>query len=332
MTMTDKLKAGQRMMVGFDGLSLDGELKRLIRDMGVGGIILFARNIESRDQVRELCTSAQDFARSSGRPPLFIAIDQEGGQVARLKNPDFETFPQGTPGMTRPEDAVRFAAITARDFLDIGANMDMAPVMDVQPRGFCGVMDKRVFHGDPDFVADMGSRMIREFQHRGIMAVAKHFPGIGRTTLDSHLTLPLLETPFDDLQAHDLIPFQAAIDSKVAGVMISHIQYQALDPDWPASLSEIIIRDLLRTRMGYKGLVMTDDLDMKAIRVPIQTSVQRIVKATVDLALICHKGPDIDDAYQTFLEEIPRTSESQKAHDQSLDRIFALKKQFLATL
>lgn len=329
MTMTERQQAGQRMMVGFDGITLNSDVKFLVKELCVGGIILFARNIESRDQVRDLCQSAQDYARSCGQPPLFIAIDQEGGQVARLKGPGFEIFPEGNPGMSYPDDVTRFVDVTARDFQDIGANMNMAPVLDVQPEGFCGVMDKRVFHGDPAFVSDMGTRMIREFQNRGIMAVAKHFPGIGRTTLDSHLVLPVLETPLNDLEASDLIPFEDAIAYDVAGIMVSHIQYQALDEKWPASLSETIIRDLLRTRMGYQGLVMTDDLDMKAIRVPIQLSVERIVRATVDIALICHKGPDIEEAFSTFLKEIPYSQETRAAHHQSLHRIMALKKQYL---
>lgn len=329
MTMTETQQTGQRMMVGFDGVDLNSDLTYLIRDLGVGGIILFARNIKSRDQVRGLCRSAQEYAGSCGQPPLFIAIDQEGGQVARLKAPDFQMFPEGNPGMARKDDVTRFVDVTATDLSDIGVNMNMAPVLDVQPEGFCGVMDKRVFHGDPAFVSDMGVHMIREFQDRGIMAVAKHFPGIGRTTLDSHLVLPVLESPMEDLESSDLIPFEAAIGHDVAGIMISHIQYQAWDREWPASLSETIIRDLLRNRMGYQGLVMTDDLDMKAIRVPIELSVERIVRATVDIALICHKGPDIDNAYATFLREIPRSDESIQAHQESLDRIMMLKRQYL---
>jgi beta-N-acetylhexosaminidase len=193
MTFTNKQIAGQRLLVGFDGDDLNADLTFLIKVLFVGGLILFSRNIQSPDQVRELCRSLQHFAKDCGQPPLFIAIDQEGGQVARLKDP-FPQFPLGNPGLTTLSDARYFADITAKGLLEIGVNMNMAPVMDVEPDGFQGVMTKRVFKGCPDVVSDMGTTVIKGFQALGLMAVAKHFPGIGRTTLDSHLTLPVLET------------------------------------------------------------------------------------------------------------------------------------------
>ncbi|MBU1171572.1 MAG: beta-N-acetylhexosaminidase [Proteobacteria bacterium] len=328
MHFTKEQCAGQRLMVGFDGYFLDPELKFLIHELKVGGIILFSRNIQSPEQVRELSHDAQAYTASCGQPPLFIAIDQEGGQVARLKEP-FTLFPDGNPGMKHRGDAARFADITARELLDIGVNMNMAPVLDVQPQGFEGIMAKRVFTGGPDFVAAMGAEMIRGFQRRGIMAVAKHFPGIGRTTLDSHLHLPVLETSFDDLDQSDLVPFVRAITQGVSGIMMSHIKYHSLDPDWPASLSQKIVKTLLRETMGYQGVVMTDDLDMKAITIPIDESVHRIVQAHVDIALVCHQGPDIEGAFNAFMHEIEKTEDTKKSSAESLDRIMALKQQYL---
>jgi beta-N-acetylhexosaminidase len=315
--------AGQRLLVGFDGTEFNDDLRFLIGELAVGGIILFSRNIETPDQVRELCRSSQDYAEQTGLPPLFIAIDQEGGQVSRLKHPSFTQFPSGNPGMTGIDDASHFAAVTARELKDIGVNMNMAPVLDVQPEGFEGVMAKRVFNGGPDFVSDMGNSLINGFQDRGIMAVAKHFPGIGRTTLDSHLYLPILETGQDELAASDFLPFEAAIRNNVAGIMMSHIQFKSLDNQWPASLSANIVKSLLRDRMGYQGLVMTDDLDMKAIKVPIEVSVNRIVEADVDIALICHKGPDIEKAYDVF------TGIDPEINRRSFQRIMDVKKRFL---
>lgn len=321
--------AGQRMMVGFDGISLNADLKAMIRDLKIGGIILFSRNIEAPDQVRELCHSAQAWAAACDQPPLFIAIDQEGGQVARLRAPHFTAFPQGNPGMADTDDAAHFAQVTAADLHRIGVTMNMAPVLDVEPEGFEGVMHKRVFRGDADFVAAMGAAMMTAFQDAGIMAVAKHFPGIGRTTLDSHLVLPFLEAPRDLLERTDLVPFVAAIDRGVSGIMMSHINYTDLDPDWPASLSETIVAGLLRETLGYQGLVMTDDLDMKAIRVPIETSIHRIVRAQVDLALICHQGPDIEGAFHALVREIQSSDTAREHAAQSLARIMTLKNTFL---
>ena len=320
---TDEQVAGQRLLVGFDGTSFNEDLKFLIGELMVGGLIIFARNIETPEQVRDLCRSCQDYAAKQDLPPLFIAVDQEGGQVARLKPPYFSAFPEGNPGMQCEDDVERFVEVTSRELKDIGMNMNMAPVLDVEPPGFSGVMAKRVFRGDQDFVARMGSAMIRGFHSRGIMAVAKHFPGIGRTTLDSHLHLPVLETGFDELAQSDLVPFEEAIRQGVSAVMMSHIQYRDIDDSWPASLSVNVVKGLLRDRLGYQGLVMTDDLDMKAIRVPIEVSISRIVEADVDMALICHKGPDIEQACRMFRDVDPAINRV------SFHRIMELKRTFL---
>ncbi|MFZ3047666.1 MAG: beta-N-acetylhexosaminidase [Desulfatirhabdiaceae bacterium] len=289
-------RSGQRLMVGFDGIEMNDELKHLIGHIGVGGIILFSRNIISKDQVTHLCTDIQACAREHDIPPLFVAIDQEGGQVARLKAP-FTEFP-GNPYMTSVDDAIRFAQITARELKEIGVNMNLAPVMDVVLPGLDGVMINRVFGSDPEWVAQMGSVVIDHLQKNNMMAVAKHFPGIGRTVLDSHQDLPTLETDLPDLESSDLIPFSAAIRQDVSGIMLSHILYTALDPEWPASLSVSIARDLLRQKMGYTGLVMTDDLDMGAItkHYDLSRAVDQVILAEIDLILICNSGPSIDTA------------------------------------
>src|SRR6056297_225698 len=182
--------AGQRLMVGFDGTELTDGLKFQIDTLKVGGVILFARNIRSPQQIRQLCGAIQDYAGACGQPPLFIAVDQEGGVVARLKAP-FTEFP-GNPAMRGPEDAIQFAETTAKELTEAGFNMNMAPVMDVAPEGFDSVNAKRIFGHDPAYVAQMGSTVIRHLQKNGLMAVAKHFPGIGRTIGDSHHELPTL--------------------------------------------------------------------------------------------------------------------------------------------
>lgn len=326
--LSDGELAGQRMMVGFDGVEFNSDLKFLIKELKVGGIIIFARNIVAPAQVAGLCYSVQNYAKECGLPPLFIAIDQEGGQVARLREP-FTQFPKGSPAMRNTHDAKRFAEITAGELKSIGVNMNMAPVMDVQPEGFAGIMAKRVFSGGPEFVAQMGMALISGLQDNGIMAVAKHFPGIGRTTLDSHLELPVLETDYNELIQTDFVPFEASIGCGVAGMMLSHIQYNSIDPNWPASLSVKIVKILLREKMGFRGVVMTDDLDMKAINVDIKTSVQRIMEAHVDIALICHKGPDIETAHQEFVSQIEASPMKKEQCLDSVERIMGLKDQYL---
>ncbi len=320
--------AGQRLMVGFDGTTLNADLKQLIGTLKVGGLILFARNVETPDQIRQLCADAQAHAADCGQPPLFIAIDQEGGQVARLKAP-FTQFPAKPPLKTRA-DAENFARVTARELSNVGINMNMAPVMDVTDPSIDSIMRKRAFSDNPDIVADIGTAVIAGLQKRQVMAIAKHFPGIGRTTLDSHLDLPILDADAKTLQA-DLVPFTAAVDRRVAGMMLSHIRYSALDPELPASLSVKIARDLLRHRMGFDGLVLTDDLDMGAISnyFDIDTAVDCILAADIDLILICHKGPSQNRAFARTCAWLEKESGRMMGGLNSVQRIIRFKRQYL---
>ncbi len=309
-TLTPRQLSGQRIMAGFDGTKFNDDLKFLIRDLCVGGIILFARNIIDRRQLKTLCSDMQDYAISCGQPPLFIAIDQEGGAVARLKAPHFIEFP-GNPSMKDDADAIYFGQTVARELTEIGINMNMAPVMDVAPDGFPSVMDKRMFGRDPAWVSKMGALVIAAMQESGVMAVAKHFPGIGRTTLDSHLDLPETGLTQHDLESFDLIPFHAAAAADVTGIMLSHIRYKSMDPTWPASISPFIAFRMLRQQIGFKGIVMTDDLDMGAIKnhYKITDVIRQILVSDVDIALICHKGPDIQSAFN----EITKLYESDES-------------------
>ena len=322
--------AGQRLMVGFDGTGFNSDLEFLIQELKVGGIILFSQNIETPEQLTALCGSIQQCAFSCGQPPMFIAIDQEGGTVARLRKPYFKEFP-GIPTLKDASDAKAFGRDMAAELSGLGINMNMAPVMDVAPAGIDSIMKKRIFGHDPQHVAKMGRIIIKRFQKQNIMAVAKHFPGIGRTTLDSHLDMPDLKIFENDLESFDLIPFKAAIDINVSGIMISHIRYTGIDPKWPASLSPEISGNLLRKKMGYNGLVMTDDLDMGAIKnhYNINTVIEQILSAQIDLALICHTGPNMEIAFDEIQKKITDHSEMKEKNKQSLNRIIACKTRFL---
>jgi beta-N-acetylhexosaminidase len=330
--MTDKktrLKemAGQRLMLGFEGTRLNEDLKDIISRIRAGGIILFRRNIESPEQVAELCKDCQDYARSCSLPPLFISVDQEGGVVARLKKP-FTEF-KGNPFIQSVHDAQDFAEITAEELTRAGINMNLAPVLDVAPPGTDSIMKDRVFTGDAARVSRLGTSVIRTFQEKGIMAVAKHFPGIGRTIKDSHFYLPVLDIDLQTLENSDLIPFVDAKNEGVAGIMLSHILYPSLDSRLQASLSPYIVNDLLRNRIGYEGLVMTDDLDMKAIDHDMETCIQQILTAGVDIALICHKGPNIDVAFHEVSRLLAQDETFYPQAKKSLERIFEAKRKYL---
>ncbi len=327
--LSDRQLAGQRLMAGFDGIDLNSDLKALIEDFKVGGLILFSRNLVDPKQIRTLCRSAQKYAAACSQPPLLIAIDQEGGQVARLKDP-FTQF-AGNPSMKSVRDAENFARITAEELSGVGINMNLAPVLDIVPDGFDGIMAQRSFGGDPAWVVKLGTVVIETLQQNGVMAVAKHFPGIGRTILDSHLDLPDLNVDIADLEGFDLIPFQAAIAHQVAGIMLSHIRYTGVDPVYPAGFSPEIARLLLRGRMGYEGLVMTDDLDMGAVtrHFDIHAVVDQLLRCEVDIVLICHKGPNIETAYNRILEGIEGSTEIRKSGIRSVQRILQAKAAYL---
>jgi beta-N-acetylhexosaminidase len=319
--------AGQRLMLGFNGTQFNDELRHIIEDIKACGIILFKRNIQNPEQVKSLCRDCQAHAQSCGIPPLFIAIDQEGGIVSRLE-PPFTQF-KGNPFIKSVQAAKNFAAITAGELKNAGINMNLAPVLDVVPDKTDSIMKKRAFSGGPEIVSEFGMQMIRTFQENGIMAVAKHFPGIGRTVKDSHFFLPVLDTDFAELENFDLIPFQAAIDHDVSGIMLSHILYTGLDRKWQASLSRNIAHGLLRGHMGYDGLVMTDDLDMKAVEHDMKTCIYRVMAAGIDIALICHKGPDIDIAFSEAARLLAEDSELHALGIESCERIMRIKNIYL---
>jgi beta-N-acetylhexosaminidase len=173
--------------------------------------------------------------------------------------------------------------------------------------------------------------VIETLQTGGVMAVAKHFPGIGRTTLDSHLDLPVFRHDPGAMENFELPPFAAAMQTGVSAIMLSHILYERIDPRWPASLSPAIARDLLRGRFGFQGVTITDDLDMGAVKrhFDMPTVIQQIVAAEIDIALICHKGPDIQTAFDTLCAGIEKDGEWQARNIESVERILALKKRFL---
>jgi beta-N-acetylhexosaminidase len=321
--------AGQRLMVGFEGKRFNPDVKFLIRDLRVGAIILFSQNIETPDQVKNLCEAIQEYARANNQPPLIIAIDQEGGQVARLKEP-FSVFP-GNPAMKDTNDAIFFAETTAAELSKAGINMNLAPVMDVAPRDMTSIMSERAFGHDPEWVSKLGLTVISHLQQHHIMAVAKHFPGIGRTVSDSHIELPSCEYNLSDLKSYDLIPFADSIAQQVAGIMLSHVMYPEIDPKWPASLSRQIAHSLLREQMGFSGVSMTDDLDMGAItnHYDIKTAVHHVLRAGIDMALVCHQSPNIEIAYQEILDGLRRSPDTRASGMASVKRIMALKRAYL---
>jgi beta-N-acetylhexosaminidase len=322
--------AGQLSIAGFAGHSIPADLKALAREFDLGGVIFFARNVDSPEQVAELAREAQELA---GDIPLWVSVDQEGGRVARLKSPFTVWPPMLTLGRSGDVAlAERFARALAAELTAVGISMDYTPVLDVLTNPRNPVIGDRSLAERADDVARLGSAIIRTLQGAGIAASGKHFPGHGDTSVDSHFELPLVEHPPDRLEAVELVPFKAAIDANVASIMTAHILIPALDPERPATLSPAIVTGLLKQRLGYTGLVLSDDLEMKAIsdRYGVAEATVLAIAAGCDAVLMC--APDQQaqaGALETVIRAVEDGSIPLKRAEDALARHRRVKERFL---
>jgi beta-N-acetylhexosaminidase len=275
------------LCVGFHGTAPSPEVLELIR-RGVGGVILFSRNVESAEQVAELTAALK---RAAGRP-LLVSIDQEGGRVARLRAPQgFTELPPmralGETGDAALAEAT--GALLGRELRAVGIDQDYAPVVDVDTNPLNPVIGDRSLSRRPGEVARLGAALVRGLQGAGVAACAKHFPGHGDTAQDSHHALPRLAHALDRLRAVELPPFTALARAGVAAVMTAHVVFEPLDAAPPAPRSPQVMR-LLRDECGFQGCCVSDDLEMKAIAAhyPLEVAAPGAVAAGVDQLLVCH--------------------------------------------
>lgn len=250
-------KIGQVMIIGFDGTTVDADLRQMIAEYHVGGVILFARNVQSPAQVAELTNELQSIARESGHPGLFVAVDQEAGRVARLTDATgFTEFPSAMAltATGNPQNARRVAAAMAAEMRAVGINVDFAPDLDVNNNPSNPVIGIRSFSSDPAKVAEYGIAFANGLQENGVLAFGKHFPGHGDTGVDSHIDLPLVPHDRTRLDQIELVPFKAAIEADLAGIMSAHVTFPAIDatPGLAATLSRPVLTGLLRNKLGYE--------------------------------------------------------------------------------
>ena len=324
---------GQLFMVGFEGTRFNSDLSFFLKKLHVGGVILFKRNIQDPLQLADLCRSLQEKSLELSSIPLFISIDQEGGQVARLDHPftQFES-PSVMASADDPEGEIRhFAHTQVQELKLVGINMNLTPVLDVNTQGKDGLMATRSYGSDPHQVARLGALCIHELQQAGIISCAKHFPGIGDTELDSHQDQPILLKEKKELEKIELIPFQEAVRIPTGTIMVSHVRYPAYDLKHPASLSYSIINGLLRQKLGYEGLVMTDDLEMGAIsrHYELEEALFLAFNAGVDCLLICHNLEKIEKGYLYLLNKFKKGAISSDLLKKSSMRILTLKQKYL---
>lgn len=324
-------QAGQLAIAGFAGHTIPQDLRLLAREFDLGGVILFARNVEAPEQVAELARDAQSLAHEL---PLWVSTDQEGGRVARLKSPFTVWPPMLTLGRSGDEAlAARFARALAAELRAVGISLDYTPVLDILTNSRNPVIGDRALAERAEDVARLGAAIIRTLQDEGIAACGKHFPGHGDTSTDSHHELPIVEHGPDRIERVEMVPFRAAIDADVASIMTAHILIPAFDEARPATLSPRIIDGILKRKLGYRGLVVTDDLDMKAISASYGTpeAVVAAIGAGCDAVLMCGTSQELQHAaIEAVIHAVEEGALPFKRVEDALLRHRRVKERFLA--
>ena len=324
-------RIGQLLIAGFDGHQIPVELKAIAREFGLGGVILFARNISEPEGVAEMCYEA---AQLVPEMPLWVSVDQEGGRVARLKAPFTEWPPMASLG--RSGDAVlaaRFARAMASELKAVGVTLDYAPVLDVFTNPRNHVIGDRALADNANDVSRLGAAIVRAMQDAGVAACGKHFPGHGDTSADSHVELPLVEHPPERLREVEFAPFRAAIEAKVAAIMTAHVFVPALDDARPATLSRRVITEILRQEMAFDGLILSDDLEMKAIAAThaVPSAAVLAVEAGCDGILICSSDHQAQAAaLEALIHAVEEDDLPLARVDAALERHRRAKERFLA--
>lgn len=330
MTTTFDKRLGQRFMVGFEGLTAPQYILDWLAEGRIGGVIFFARNVESPQQLADLCRSLHEASET----PIFIAIDQEGGMVARMRQRQGFTESSGAMALAAAQNSrdltESISRVLADEMCAVGINWTFAPVLDLSYNAENPTVGTRSFGRNPKLVGELAAAATRGFQAGGVMACAKHFPGLGNTSIDSHLDLPTLDTPIEQLTSQDLEPYRHVVDANIASIMTTHTVFTELDTDYPATLSPHIITNLVREELGFEDLVITDCLEMHAITKHYgegESSVLALA-AGVDIALVSHTKSHQEAAFEAAMQAVAdgRISDTnlQTAHE----RIQRMKAQY----
>jgi len=322
---------GQLLIGSLRATTIPAELRSLAREFQLGGVILFARNVEAPEQVAELSHDVQSLASGT---PLWVSVDQEGGRVARLRAPFTEWPPMAVLG--RSGDAAlasRFAAALAAELKAVGITLDYAPVLDIHTNPKNPVIGDRALADDAAMVGTLGAAIVRGLQDNGVAACGKHFPGHGDTSVDSHLALPLVEHPPDRLRRVECVPFREAIAAGVAFIMTAHVLVPSIDDEKPATLSRRIVYDLLRDELGFEGVILSDDLEMKAIAATyaVPDAAVQAIAAGCDGLLICAGHIDVQvAALEALVHAVEDGRIPYKRLEDALTRHRRAKERFLA--
>ena len=322
--MSDADKVGQLMMIGIHGKSLNDDAKFMLNEYRVGGIILFDRNMESKDQVKMLIADINKAGKSAGLTPLFIGIDQEGGAVARMDDKLIKVPPAEEVGKEPVEQAASLAKEVGTELKELGFNINFAPVADL------GLTYGRSYSTNPDEVVRYAGAVGKAYDEAGLWYSYKHFPGIGKTDVDLHSDTSIVPVSKETLLSEDTKVFVDLIKQSKPNtytIMVSHAMYPQIDPDHPSSLSKAIITDWLRKDMGYNGVVVTDDMDMGALAKHYtfgDMAVQSILAGS-DILLVCHEYEHMQEAYNGLMKAVKDGRISKERLDESVKRILLMK-------
>lgn len=327
-SMTLDEKIGQMIITGFNGSEYNDDMDRLINEYKVGGVILFARNIEDSNQMIDLTRALQE---NNNNLPLFISIDEEGGRVSRLPD-DVEKFPSAfTIGLINDQQtAYENGKEIGYTLKRLGINLDYAPVLDIYSNENNTVIGDRAFSKEESIVSTMGIATMEGIEDSDIIPVVKHFPGHGDTEVDSHYGLPIVYKTLEELRNFEFIPFVKAIESGCDVIMVSHIILNEVDSSNPASLSKIVISDLLRKDLEFDKVVITDDMSMGAITsiMSIEEACIKSIEAGCDILLLGNAYEEIEQVINSIKLKLYNGEISEEQINKSVKRILELKKKY----
>jgi beta-N-acetylhexosaminidase len=320
-----RAQVGQLLIIGFEGTDMSPRLSSLLKRLQPAGVILFARNIVSAQQTHELLKACQQLVST----PLFRCVDMEGGLVDRLKKA-LEPAPSPAAVFATGDRKLfrKHGRVIGDECCALGFNTDFAPVSDLAFEASRSVMSSRAVSDNPKQTVLYVREFLRGLADAGVLGCGKHFPGLGEGNLDSHQYLPVVNKPWKRLWAEDLFPYRA-LRRNYPFVMVSHAAYPTVTGDKiPASLSSKWISDVLRKKIGYRGLVVSDDLEMGGVlsAAPIHEAAVEHIRAGGDLCLICHKEESITKAYEALVKEAERDSKFAHRIGESVRRILSFKK------
>jgi beta-N-acetylhexosaminidase len=335
-------KIGQMLVFGWqadngtnNATEFNVHAEKIVKETHAGGIIIFTRNVADKTQLKEVITQFQTINKQHHRLPLFVSVDQEGGPVRRLKEPHFTFIPSATQiGECNTEDILEkdnissmYASQIADDLLSVGINFNLAPVLDVNTNPNNPVIGTRSYGNTPEIVSRNAIAAIQTYNKRGILSCGKHFPGHGDTSVDSHVSLPIVPHKKERLEQIELVPFRNAIDANIPAIMTGHLFVTELDGKLPASISYKVTTELLRQELEFKGLIVTDCLEMRGIcsERSVAEAALLAVQAGADIILVSHTWKEQIGVFNGLVQAVESGKISESRIDESVERILKVK-------